>query len=89
MVIPKLASCWSCVNKVFDRETGIVDSPIWGLHFTLNGFGFEFQVGRGGGSNTSLVTFLPLSALVCGLRGENTFVWCLAIGVMLVGLAAS
>lgn len=69
MVIPKLVSGWSCVNKVFDRERGVVDSPIWGLHYTLNGFGFEFQVGSGGGSNTSLVTCSPeellISVLIC------------------------
>lgn len=69
MVIPKLVSGWSCVNKVFDRERGVVDSPIWGLHYTLNGFGFEFQVGSGGSSNTSLVTCSPeellISILIC------------------------
>lgn len=33
--------------------------------------------------------FLPLSALVCGPRGEKTIVWCLAIEVMLLDLAAA
>lgn len=53
-------------------------------------------MGIGGGSNTSLATsrpeeslFLPVSALLHGLGGEMTLVWCLTMGVMLTGFTAS